>query len=63
MTSSKEDVTTCFPTDALSSIDYSFGRLIDLTRRTLQIRKTDPYFGGLAKDPALLEYFAHEGSR
>ena len=56
--STKEDFTTCFPADALSSIDYSFGRLIDLTRRTPANSQTDPYFGGLAKDPALLEYFA-----
>jgi hypothetical protein len=56
--STKEDFTTCFPADALSSIDYSFGRLIDLTRRTPANSQTDPYFGGLAKDPTLLEYFA-----
>ena len=56
--SSKEDFTTGFPADALSSIDYSFGRLIDLTRRPPANSQTDPYFGGLAKDPTLLEYFA-----
>ncbi len=56
--STKKDVTTCFPADALSSIDYSFGRLIDLTRRAPANSLTDPYFGGLAKDPTLREYFA-----
>ena len=56
--STKKDVTTCFPADALSSIDYSFGRLIDLTRRAPANSQTDPYFGGLAKDPTLREYFA-----
>ncbi|MBT6918484.1 MAG: hypothetical protein HN985_02065 [Planctomycetaceae bacterium] len=56
--STKGDVTTFLPADALSSIDYSFGRLIDLTRQTPANSQTDPYFGGLAKDPTLLEYFA-----
>ena len=46
------------PADALSSIDYTFGRHIDLTRRPPANSKTDPYFGGLADDATLLEYFA-----
>ncbi len=54
----KNDFIIQLPAGVVSSIDYSFGRHIDLTRRPPANSKTDPYFGGLADDATLLEYFA-----
>ena len=56
--SNKNDFIIPLPADALSSIDYTFGRHIDLTKRPPANSKTDPYFGGLANDATLLEYFS-----
>ena len=58
MTSIKDDFVITLPADALSSIDYTFGRHIDLTRRPPANSRTDPYFGGLAGDATLLQYFS-----
>ena len=58
VSSNKKDFIIHLPADALSSIDYTFGRHIDLTRRLPADSKTEPYFGGLADDATLLEYFS-----
>ena len=58
MASTEDDFVITLPADALSSIDYTFGRHIDLTRRPPANSRTDPYFGGLADDATLLKYFA-----
>ena len=54
----KNDFIINLPADSLSSIDFAFGRHIDLTERLPADSRTDPYFGGLANDPILLQYFA-----
>ena len=58
MAAVEDDFVITLPADALSSIDYTFGRHIDLTRRPPANSRTDPYFGGLAGDATLLQYFA-----
>ena len=58
MTSIKDDFVVTLPEDALSLIDYTFGRHIDLTRRPPANSRTDPYFGGLADDATLLQYYS-----
>ena len=58
LSSLKNDFIIDLPADSLSSIDYTFGRHIDLTKRLPANSTTDPYFGGLANDPTLLQYFA-----
>ena len=58
VSSNEKDFVIHLPADTLSSIDYTFGRHIDLTRRLPADSKTEPYFGGLADDATLLEYFS-----
>ena len=58
MVAVEDDFVIALPADALSSIDYTFGRHIDLTRRPPANSRTDPYFGGLAGDATLLQYFS-----
>jgi len=45
------------PEGSLASIDYAFGRQVDLTRRRPAAATVTPFFGGLAADEQLRRFF------
>ena len=51
-------VKATLPAAEVLSIDYAFGRQIDLTRRSPASTAVEPYFGSLADDAVLRRYFA-----